>query len=488
MRSERKFSMSRLERVSPKNLGLSPDALSNYLDRLGSSGCHSVMVLRNGKVALEGWWAPYKENYNHIAYSLSKSFVSAAVGFAVQEKLLKLDDPVADYFPERFTCRPCENMLKLKIRHLLTMSMGHRGVTDHDFYGSADWLDEMLHLYLENEPGTDFFYDNRCTFICSVILQRQTGMTVYEYLRPRLFEPLGISGIWWETCGGYNPGGWGLNLKTEDIAKFGQFCLNKGSWNGTQLLGPEFLAEAGSCINKTAGVSVYDWADWQQGYGYFFWQCTPSGVYRGDGAFGQFAIVAPEQDMVIAITAGTDRACELLSATWEMLRGAPCNTAGDENELKAKAASLCIPACESGKLPAEMAGYSGVTFDFPRNEAGFESLSVEFGLTDKLRIVIGGEAFEAFSGHGSWVETATGFQAERFNAMTSFFYSDAACCSGWDANGEYIVRLAFTRTPYVDTMRIRFVGNAVHVRYECSPTLPLRHGVIELIGCTAERK
>lgn len=479
--------MIELERVSPKSLGLSPDALSNYLDKLGKSGCHSVMVLRNGKVALEGWWTPYRKNYNHIAYSLSKSFVSVAIGFAAQEKLLGLDDLVVDYFPERFSCRPCENMLKLKIQHLLTMSTGHRGVTDHDFYRSTDWLDEILHLYLSREPGTNFFYDNRCTFICSVILQKLTGMTVCEYLRPRLFEPLGISDVWWEICEGYNPGGWGLNLKTEDIARFGQFCLNKGSWNGVQLLNPEYLTEAGSFMIETAGVSVYDWADWQQGYGYFFWQCEPSGVYRGDGAFGQFVIVAPEQDMVVAITAGTDRACELLSATWDMLRDALSNTLGSENELKAKAAALSIPICQPGSFPEQLKDYSGKTFEFPKNEAGFDKLSVEFGLTDKLSIVIDGEVFEAFSGHGRWIETATGFQKERFNAMTSFFYSDVACCSGWDANDEYVVKLAFTRTPFVDTMRIRFVGNAVRVRYECSPMLPLRHGVIELVGCTAER-
>lgn len=479
--------MSILERVPPKSAGLGADALSDYLDRLGESGCHSVMVLRHGKVALEGWWDPYRKEYNHIAYSLSKSFVSVAIGFAVQEKLLKLDDHVTDFFPERLPCRPCENMQKLKIRHLLTMSMGHRGITDHDFYRSHDWLDEILHLYLEKEPGTDFFYDNRCTLLCSVILQKLTGLTVYEYLKPRLFEPLGIENVWWETRSGYNPGGWGLNLKTEDIAVFGQFLLNRGQWQGKQLLDPEYIDAAGSAVIANAGVSVYDWADWQKGYGYFFWQCVPEGVYRGDGAFGQFVIVAPRQDMVVAITAGTDRACELLEATWTMLDDALADTAGSDTLLKEKAAKLSIPACEGDSCPEELKRYSGKTFEFPKNEAGFEKLSIVFGAADEIHMVIDAEEFDAFSGHGRWIETATGFQSDRFNAMTSFFYGDVACSSGWRED-EYIVKLVFTRTPYTDTMHIRFDGNAVRVKYVCSPVLPLRHGIVELTGCISGKE
>ena len=477
--------MSGLLRAAPTTLGLDEPVLERYLDALETHGCHLVMVLRHGKVALEGWWEPYAPEYDHIAYSLSKSFVSVAMGFAQQEGLLTVDDRLVDFFPERFSNPPCENMRRVTIRDLLTMDMGHRGRTDHDFYHAPDWLDEILHLYLENVPGENFFYDNRCTYLCSQILTRLTGQTIYDYLTPRLFVPLGCSDLWWESKDGVNPGGWGLNLKTEDIARFGQFLLNRGAWDGKQLLDPAWIDTAGSRLVENAGISVYDWPDWEQGYGYYFWQCQPEKVYRGDGAFGQFVIVAPEQDMVVAITAGTNRACDLLTDTWIMFADAITDHPQASPTLAQRAGALRIPLAEGEtSAPAHLHECFGKTYVFPKNAAGFRTLSVTPGETDVLCIETETGVFSARAGHGHWVENDTGYERDAFNAMTSFLYSDAACCAAWEGE-TYVLRLAFTRTPYVDTMRVRFAGAAVQVTYQCEPCLPLRHDCVTLVG-TAE--
>ncbi len=472
--------MGGLIRTSPAEVGLNAAALNEYLHALGGHGCHSVMVMRHGRVALEGWWKPYSKDVCHIAYSLSKSFVTVAVGFAVQEGLLSVSDRLVDFFPELLPDPPCENMRRVTVRDLLTMNMGHRGRTDHDFYRDPDWLENMLRLYLENVPGTNFFYDNRCTYLCSRIITKLTGLSVYDYLTPRLFEPLGMSGLWWEQTDGVNPGGWGLNLTTEHIARFGQFLLDRGSWDGKQLLNAEWIDTASSRLVENAGISVNDWDDWQQGYGYFIWQCVPDRVYRGDGAFGQFVIVAPEQDMVIAITAGTNRACDLLTDTWKMLDDAvdrPSDAALPE--LLAHAAALEIPPA-AGEYTAP--GYfPGGKYIFPKNEAGFVSLTLTPGDRDTLEIVTETGVFTAEAGHGEWTERVTGYEADRFSAMSSFLYSRAACCGAWD--GEvYIIKLAFTETPYTDTMSLVFGPDCVHLKYSCDPYLPLRHGVIELCG------
>ncbi|MBW7461807.1 serine hydrolase, partial [Paenibacillus sepulcri] len=148
---------------------------------------------------------------------------------------------------------------------------------------------------VEHEPGTHFVYNSGATYMLSAILQKVTGQTLLEYLQPRLIEPLGIKGAAWDVCPrGINVGGWGLNVTTEDIARFGQLYLQKGMWNGQRLLTEEWIAEATSSQISNGDGGVNDWA---QGYGYQFWRCR-HGVYRGDGAFGQFCIVMPEQDAV----------------------------------------------------------------------------------------------------------------------------------------------------------------------------------------------
>lgn len=162
------------------------------------------MFIRHDQIIGQGWWKPYNPNYPHVLFSLSKSFLATAACFAVQEGLISFDDYIIKFFPEYFPSPPCENMQKVKIKHLLTMSYGRKVNLDPDFYYRKDWLEENLHPYLYSEPGTDFSYDNRCAFLVSVILQKVTGQKTVDYLQPRLFDPLGIERPTWEEKDGYN--------------------------------------------------------------------------------------------------------------------------------------------------------------------------------------------------------------------------------------------------------------------------------------------
>ena len=279
---------------------------------------HSVMIVRNGFVVTEGWWAPYAADRNHALFSLSKSFTSTAIGLAIQEGFLGLDDTVVSFFPDKLPARLSANLESMTVRHLLTMSSGQ----SRDDRTTDDWVQTFLALPVETPPGEQFRYSTSATFMLSAILQETTGETLMAFLTPRLFEPLSIADVeWLESPQGYTTGGYGMSAKTEDIAKLGQLYLQEGMWNGQQILAPEWVEMATSKQidnAETPGAPEDVTNDWAQGYGFQFWQTTHN-AYRGDGAFGQFCLVIPELDLVIAITGGSPDMQAMLDVIWEFL-------------------------------------------------------------------------------------------------------------------------------------------------------------------------
>ena len=255
---------------------------------------HSFMLLRGGKVVAEGWWYPYNPDSPHRLYSLSKSFTSTAVGLAVEEGLMSLDDLVLDHFPEEAPAEPDENLAAMRVRDLLRMNTGHLKEQADAFWSTErdTWAESFLAVPVGLKPGTHFVYNTGATYMAGLMVQRLTGGTLIDYLTPRLFAPLGIEGATWQSDDeGYNVGGWGLRIRTEDIARFGQLLLQRGMWDGRRLLPEWWVAEATAL--QTANGSDPD-SDWDQGYGYQFWRCRHN-AYRGDGAFGQYCIVMPDQ-------------------------------------------------------------------------------------------------------------------------------------------------------------------------------------------------
>jgi CubicO group peptidase (beta-lactamase class C family) len=317
-----------LPRSSPESQGLSSAAVRQFIESANQKvdTLHSVMIVRHGQVVAEAWWSPEAAEKPHVLHSLSKSFTSTAVGLAIAEGKLDLFDPVLKFFPEEAPEKPSENLKKMRIRDLLTMSTGHE--TEPKRAPDTNWAKEFLAHPVPHKPGTHFKYNSMATYMCSAIVQKVTGQTVLDYLTPRLFEPLGIENPTWDKSPqGICTGGWGLYVRTEDIAKFGQLSLQKGKWNGKQLVSAEWIALATS---KQMSNGSDPKSDWDQGYGFQFWRCR-HGAFRGDGAKGQFCVVLPEQDAVIAITANTKDMQSELNVVWDELLPAFQSSALAEN-------------------------------------------------------------------------------------------------------------------------------------------------------------
>jgi CubicO group peptidase (beta-lactamase class C family) len=319
---------SPLPRSTPESQGISSAAIQDFVEAADTSvnSIHSFMLVRHGQVVAEAWWQPESPTKPHVLWSLSKSFTSTAIGLAVEDGKLSIDDPVLKFFPDDAPAEPSANLRAMRVRDLLTMTTGHQD--EVNWREAPDWAKAFLAHPVPHKPGTHFRYNTPATYMLSAIVQKATGQTVLDFLTERLFTPLGIETPQWDTSPqGISIGGYGLYLKTEDIAKFGQLYLQHGQWNGQQLVPAAWIEQATS---KQVSNGSDPNADWDQGYGFQFWRCR-YGAYRGDGKDGQFCIVLPEQDAVIAITANTANMAAELSLVWEKLLPAFSDHALEEN-------------------------------------------------------------------------------------------------------------------------------------------------------------
>lgn len=454
--------LNTLPRVSPEEASIAPDAVLAFLDAVEQrvGGLHSLMLLRHGAVAAEGWWAPYAPKLPHALYSLSKSFTSTAVGLAVAEGRLTVDDRVISFFPDERPAGVDDNLAAMRVKDLLTMSTGH----DQDATGrtraaaDGDWVRAFLSLPVEHAPGSKFVYNSAATYMLSAIVQKLTGMRIVEYLQPRLFDPLGIEAPDWERCPrGINTGGWGLRLRTEDIARFGQCFLQQGMWAGRQVVPAAWVAEATrkQVSNGDGGAS-----DWAQGYGYQFWRCRHN-AYRGDGAFGQYCLVMPEQDAVLAITSGVGDMQAVLDAVWEcLLPGMASPAAGDTAALRRRLARLEVGA-PAGRPTSAIAGrVSGKSYCLDANPMKLDTALFAFS-PDGGSLTLRGEGGEQriAIGHGSWkpgVLPPAG--PPPLGAPPS---GKIAARGAWTADDTYTMKVCYVETPQVETITCRFAGEEV---------------------------
>lgn len=309
-------------------------AFTEYLSAVDAAGedLHSIMIVKDGKVLKEQWLSEGAPEKAHILNSVSKTFTSMAVGFAINEGYFKLSDKIVDLFPEETPEEISENLAAMTVEDLLTMSCGH----DTDPTSSArkvegkTWAQAFLEYPVDHKPGTYFCYNSLGTYMLSALVQKTTGEKVVDYLYPRLFEPLCIDKPeWQESPEGINCGGWGLFLKTEDLAKMGQLILQKGMWNGKQIA-PQAWVETMSTKHvecRPAGVTpeqviergmTKETSDWLQGYCYQMWRCRNNAV-RADGANGQYIIIIPEKNAVIATTANIGDMQQEISLIWDYI-------------------------------------------------------------------------------------------------------------------------------------------------------------------------
>lgn len=338
-----------LPHSTPEAEGVSSEAIIKFIEGYSSDKheLHSYMLIRHGKVISEAWWKPYAADKKHSMYSVSKSWTSTAIGFAVAEKRLTVQDKVLSFFPEQADLKDKPFLTDLRVQDLLTMSAGHEKEPLRSvIVFSPDWVRGFLNYPIAHKPGTKFVYNTLATYMLSAIIQKVTGMTTLDYLKPRLLDPLHISGIDWESDQkGINVGGWGIRVKTEDMAKLGLLYLNKGKFEGKQILPAYWVEEATfKHIDQEPDASEDkkangQYADWLQGYGYQFWR-SRNGAFRGDGAYGQYILIMPAQDAVLIITSESQDLPDDLNQVWKNLlpafqaKALPSNPSG----LKALAA------------------------------------------------------------------------------------------------------------------------------------------------------
>ena len=408
-----------LQRSTPEAEGVSSQGILGFLEAAENSKheLHSFMFLRHGKVIAEGWWKPYSPNLKHTMYSLSKSFTSTAVGFAVSENLLSVDDQVISFFPEDLPDSISPFLADMKVQDLLTMSVGQAPEPIATIVANdSNWVQAFLATPIVHDPGTKFLYNSMATYMLSAIVQKLTGETVIEYLTPRLFEPLGIEGMDWEVDPmGINTGGWGLRLKTEDMARFGQLYLQKGKWDDKQLLPAQWIGEATtSKILQSPELSgtARDSNDWAQGYCYQFWRCR-NNAYRGDGAFGQYIIVMPDQDAVVVLTSETYDMQGELSLVWDYLLPAiKEDTLPEDKELSARLEqrlnALALPLLKNEISPATSSSISGKTYTMEPNKRMTDTLLFQFH-ADTCHLIMKGkhDDYKLTFGADKWITGET---------------------------------------------------------------------------------
>jgi CubicO group peptidase (beta-lactamase class C family) len=477
-----------LKRSIPEAENVSSQGIIDFLDAAAKSKheFHSLMIVRHGKVIAEGWWNPYNGGLRHTLYSTSKSFTATAVGFAVSEKKITVDDKVVSFFPDALPDTISPFLASLKIKDLLTMSAGMEPDPTFNIVSKdSNWVKSFLATPILYEPGTKFLYNSLATYMLSAIVQKATGVKVVDYLKPRLFDPLSITGMDWEVDpGGINTGGWGLRLKTEDMAKFGQLFLQKGKWNGQQILPVTWIEEATTKkIDQApdAPQAVKDSSDWMQGYCYQMWRCR-NNCYRGDGAYGQYIIVLPEKDAVIAITCETADMQSELNLVWDYLLPALKDEKVPENKdlaatLQQRLESLSLPKPVSGNGMGVVAQISGRTFTFEPNDRHVESAN--FSFADSLcniSMVVNSMPYNFSFGLGKWAEGETALLGPNLLMaakahFTGFGPSKVAGSFAWKNENTLELVLRYIESPHSETITCKFEGKkiAMDLRYSNMP-------------------
>ncbi|MFD8228106.1 serine hydrolase domain-containing protein [Streptomyces massasporeus] len=357
------MSASPLPTSAPAAQGVDASGVHAFLDALEADPeiePHSLMIMRHGHLVASGWWAPYTPERIHLLYSLSKSFTATAAALAEAEGLLDFDAPVVSYFPEFEAGITDPRSRAMLVRHVASMASGHRRDTVDEAFGRdpAEPVRGFLRLPPDEDPGTVFAYNQPATYTLAAIVQRVTGQSLSDYLRPRLLDPLGIGEVAWRRDrAGRELGFSGLHATTDAVARLGRLYLGDGLWEGRRLLPRGWVARASQPHIPTAGaMGDVDRQDWDRGYGYQFW--TSRHGYRGDGAFGQFCLVLPEHDVVIAATSATERMQEYLNLVWGHLLPAfgPEPLTGREAadaELRERLAGLALVPAPGRPAPPE---------------------------------------------------------------------------------------------------------------------------------------
>ena len=446
-----------MEPATPESQGVDSQGILDWLDAcerkfdgVREGRLHGFVIVRHGKVIAEGSWKPFDTlGETHMLYSHSKSFTSSAIGMVVDDGLLDLDERVIDIFPESVPADISENLRQLRVRDLLTMNAGKK---DHLIRGSGDWVREFLARDFARRPGTGFKYDSDATYMCAAIVERKTGRKMMDFLKERMFDKIGIEKAWTTfSPQGIPCGGWGMNMTTREMARFGQLYLQRGFWGGKSIISPDWVSLATTRQTwsgwQNVGVKALgQGSDWEQGYGFQFWRCR-HGAYRADGASGQYTVVMPGQDMVVSVHAGLSDMGAELQLLWDHILPAAGDAPLPEGEalerLRTRLASLALP-------PLDNAGgnrFKGGSFEFRDNHRGFRSVAFapnsDGGFDVTLVTRAGEQHFTA--GCGKWTRGSIRIDTENYESLGGYIgvHPTAESC-GMDGDGNFRMRVYLT--------------------------------------------
>ncbi|MFF3436955.1 serine hydrolase domain-containing protein [Streptosporangium sp. NPDC002721] len=399
-----------LPRSAPAASGVSSRSIAALLDRLEARSveCHSIMVVRHGHVVAEGWWAPYSAGRPHLLYSLTKSFTSVAVGLAIADGLLSLDDRVVDVLPDHVPDGLSKRGRRLTVHHLLSMTAGHGtdSLAEAWRLEPGDLVKGFLRVPFPEAEGTRHTYDNSTTFVLARMVERVTGRGLPELLDERLFAPMGVDHAEWDrVASGAAFGFHGLHLTTEAVAAFGELLLRGGLWGDRRLVPREWVELATRRHVETLQLEDGSGgADFLCGYGYQFW--TSRHGYHGNGAFGQHCVVVPSHDLVVAVTGATTREQETFDAMWECLLPGMDHVDGtrDDEILADRLRRLSFAPVSGSAAPGRSV------------RASLDASAGDSALPDGTTVIVDpvdggwvlrlGASLDVEAGHGEWRESS----------------------------------------------------------------------------------
>ena len=449
-----------LPRSTPEEQGVPSKALVALFDSLHAlplTDMHAVVVMRHGKVIGEMYPKPYAPEYRHTMYSCSKTFVGIAVGLAIEDNRLRLDDRVAAIFPELLPDSVSKDLADMTVRHLLTMASGVKPDWNMRSRGK-EWIRTFLSKPVE-APGTKYAYDSMVSYMLAAVVQKVTGKKLTEYLQERVFTPMNVTEwAWEESPEGVNTGGWGVHIQPESLAKFGQLILNEGRWEGKQLVSAEWIREMCKKHRETG----------REVYGYHIWHCGGhDGAVRADGALGQYVISVLDKDMVVVMTEATlGNGRDQRRLIWDVLlpyiqdEPLPTNKK-DYQKLLKKQDGYKLAEVKGKASSAFASNWENKTIELGKNTFGWKSLKLNFGKKQVTLTVTetSGKSYELPFGFQQWMTTK--FDAyppysitpiDRFKGLEGPYYASGSYA--WISKEELQLKVHYVN--WVSALEITF--------------------------------
>ncbi|MGI6665086.1 MAG: serine hydrolase domain-containing protein [Christensenellaceae bacterium] len=472
----------KLKRSDIKTTGLQPEKINALLGALMTPqyGMQAMMLLKNGAVVKEVYKKPYQKNTRRCMFSVTKTLTALAIGFLMQDGSISEEDLVMPFFKEQLPAAPMEYMQHLKIKHLLTMTSGVNAAqqdtarahvdavkigfpymyADFKINEQMNWAQDFLETYLTYPPGEKFVYDNNASHLLSAIVGKVTQKTMADYLAEKLFAPLGIPAPLWQTAPeGVTVGGYGVWLTLEELAGIGQFLLQKGHWQGKQILEKAYVEKMTSAQVEIGNRA----AKWEKAFGYQVWILGEGQAYAGIGAFGQMYVVFPAQEMVFAMLGGSLHYMKVLDVLMRHIPNLEQQEGMAETKKLPKHWAEEIPAgASSWDMPQAMP-LSNHTFSFSENLYGIEEMSFACGTEDTLRIKIKGEESIVPIGFGYWAEGKFPVQEDAETDVHHTPLFSAVAVSGAWAQDLFHIAVVFYETPYRMDLYCRFTPHGIKI-------------------------